>query len=126
MLGYLYYKLYRAAKASSLNSTAEFKATIFFGGLIAANIFVLTGYFDKLNILPFMFSNKNQASLFGVICIAFTSFYFLNNKRYKLIIKKYTDESDKQRIKGNILVAIYVAISFLSIFAIAFFRNGEF
>lgn len=125
MFNYLYYKLYRAAKLSSLRDTAKFTATIFFGGLIGANIFVLSGFLAKLNIFPFLFSNKYQATLFGFTCIVLASLYYLSNKRYKSIFKKYSQESEKDRIRGNIIVAIYVAISFLSIFAVAFFRPAK-
>lgn len=121
MFNYLYYKLYRAAKQSSLHDTAEFTATIFLGGLIGANLFVINGVLAKINVIPFLFSNTLQASLFGFTSIVLTSIYFLTNKRYKSILKKYSQENDRERIRGNIIVAIYAAISFLSIFAVAFF-----
>lgn len=122
MFNYLYYKLYRAAMLSSLRDTAEFTATIFWGGLIGANLFVINGFLAKINIMPFLFSNKYQAGFFGFVCILLTSVYYMGKKRYKLIIEKYSQENDKARIKGNAILAIYVAVSFLSIFAVAFYR----
>ena len=125
MFNYLYYKLYRAAKQSSLHDTAEFTATIFLGGLIGANLFVINGFLAKVNMMPFLFSNKYQAGFFGFTCIVLTGIYYLGKKRYRLILKKYSQESDNKRIRGNIIVAVYVAISFLLIFAVAFFKPGK-
>lgn len=47
---------------------------------------------------------------------------YYNKVRYKQILTKYSQESEKERIKGNIIVALYVIISFLLIFLVAFFR----
>lgn len=44
---------------------------------------------------------------------------------YQPILKKYSQEGENERVRGNIIVAVYVAISFLSIFAVAFFRPGK-
>ena len=101
-----------------------FMTAVSFGGLIALNIFVIVGFLAKLDLLPF-YSNKHQAGLSVVACIILTTFYF-NKKRIELILKKYSQESNRKRIKGNIIVSLYVAISFLSIFAVAFFRPGKF
>ncbi|SRR5690554_6176811 len=124
MFHYLYYKLYQASLKSSLNDMPMFMTAVSFGGLIALNIFVIVGFLAKLDLLPF-YSNKHQAGLSVVACIILTTFYF-NKKRIELILKKYSQESNRKRIKGNIIVSLYVAISFLSIFAVAFFRPGKF
>jgi hypothetical protein len=52
------------------------------------------------------------------------AFYYLAKGRYKRIIEKYTDEPNAQRIRGNVIVALYVSISFIAIFAVAFFKPG--
>lgn len=124
MFHYLYYKLYQASLKSSLNDMPMFMTAVSFGGLIALNIFVIVGFLAKLDLLPF-YSNKHQAGLSVVACIILTTFYF-NKKRIELILKKYSQVSNRKRIKGNIIVSLYVAISFLSIFAVAFFRPGKF
>lgn len=124
MFHYLYYKLYQASLKSSLNDMPMFMTAVSFGGLIALNIFVIVGFLAKLDLLPF-YTNKHQAGLSVVACIILTTFYF-NKKRIELILKKYSQESNRKRIKGNIIVSLYVAISFLSIFAVAFFKPGKF
>ena len=122
---YLYYKLFKAAKQSSLYDTAEFTATISFGGLLGANLLVISVFLAKLDILPFLYSNNYQAGFASFVCIVLAASYFLRKKRYKFIIKKYSNESEAARRRGNILVALYVALSFLLIFAVAFFRPGK-
>jgi hypothetical protein len=125
MFNYLYFKLYRAAKLSALKDTAEFTATIYLGGLISANILVISAFLSKINVLPFLYSNKNEAGLFAFILVVISSIYFLSNKRYKVIIKKYSQETERERKRGNAIVAIYVALSFLLIFAVALYKPGK-
>lgn len=124
MFHYLYYKLYQATSKGSLYDIAAFAASVYFGGLIAVNIFVITGFLAKLDLLPF-YTNKYQAGLSAVICIVLSCIYFLYNKKHEYILKKYSQEDNRTRIKGNIIVSIYVAISFLSIFAVGLFKSGK-
>jgi len=125
MLHYLYYKIYQATRKGSLSDIAPFAAAIYFGGLIAINIFVIVGFLAKLELISFPYSSANQSALSVFIGIFISSIYFLYEKRYKKILKKYSNETNKQRIKGNIIVSLYIAISFISIFAVAFFKNGK-
>jgi len=124
MLNYLYYKLFQASLKSSLKDTPEFMTSISFGGLISVNILVINAFLAKLDIFPFLFSSKIQVFIFVLITILFPIIFY-NKKRYKTIQKKYYQENNNERIKGNVIVAIYVAISFISIFAVAFFKPGK-
>jgi membrane protein implicated in regulation of membrane protease activity len=124
MFNYLYYKLYQASLKSSLRDIPEFLAPVFLGGLVSANILVISAFLAKLDVLPFLFSNKAQGGVFALIIIVLAMFYY-RKVRYRLIIKKYSQENDKERIRGNVIVAIYVALSFLLIFAVAFFKPGK-
>ena len=124
MFNYLYYKLYQASLKSSLSDIPEFLAPVFLGGLISVNILVISAFLAKLDILLFLFSNNTQAGIFALIIIVLTIFYY-RKKRYKPIIKKYSQESQKERVRGNVIVAVYVALSFLLIFVVAFFKPGK-
>ena len=46
-------------------------------------------------------------------------------EKYEFILDKYSQEDNKTRIKGNVVVSIYVVISFLSIFAVGLFKAGK-
>ncbi len=122
MFHYLYYKLYQATLKGSLNDIAEYTSSIYFGALISLNIFVIVGFLGKLELMSFPFSNKYEVGILMVICILFSLIYFLYKKRYKIIAEKYLKEDRKKRVRGNIIVSVYVVISFLAIFAVAFFR----
>lgn len=124
MIDYLYYKLYQASLKSSLNDIPAFLASIFLGGLISVNVLVISAYLSKIDVLPFLFSDSRQASIF-CFCLVILLMLIYSKKRYRKIVKKYSKEDEKQRIRGNIAVAVYVAISFLSIFAVAFFKPGK-
>lgn len=125
MFNYLYYKLYQASLKSSLRDIPEFLAPVFLGGLISVNILVVSAFLAKLDLLPFLFSKGNWAGLFALMNIIF-AFSYYRKKRYRLILKKYSQENEKARIQGNIIVAVYVTLSFLSIFIVALFKPGKF
>lgn len=124
MLNYLYYKLYRASLKSSLKDIPEFMTAVSFGGLININIMILNILLSKLNITSYIFSNSIEVGVFAFTSIALSMLYF-NKKRIKWILEKYSQESNKQRIRGNVFVAIYVGISFLFIFLVPLFKPGE-
>src|SRR5690554_2646957 len=120
MLNYLYYKLYRASLKSSLKDIPEFMTAVSFGGLININIMILNILLSKLNITSYIFSNSTEVGVFAFTSIALSMLYF-NKKRFKWILEKYSQESNKQRIRGNVFVTIYVGISFLLIFLVPLF-----
>jgi len=124
MFNYLYYKLYQASLKSSLRDIPEFLAPVFLGGLISINILVLSAFLAKLDIVPFLFRNHIHGGIFTFVVIVLTMLYY-RKECYQPILKKYSQEGENERVRGNIIVAVYVAISFLSIFAIAFFRPGK-
>ncbi|PQV56477.1 hypothetical protein CLV53_1396 [Sediminibacterium magnilacihabitans] len=124
MLDYLYYKLYRAFLRSSIKDIAVYVAPVAVGSLLGVNLFVINGFLAKLDLLPFFYSSSFQAGFFTVLLMVIFAFYYLAKGRYKRIIEKYTDEPNAQRIRGNVIVALYVSISFIAIFAVAFFKPG--
>lgn len=125
MLDYLYYKIYKAHLKGSLNDIAEWAAAMSIGGLLGVNILVITSFLRKVNLLPFFFTGKRQVVILMVCSIVGTVFLFLYKKKYRQIIAKYEQESENERKKGNLVVWLYVIISFLLIFAVAFYRPGK-
>lgn len=124
MFDYLYYKLYQATLKGSLKEMPHFMAPIFFAGLIGVNILVIYLFLVKIDVLPYVFKNTKQGSWLILVIIILSIIYFGKNRRLA-ILEKYACESNKNRIRGNIIVSIYVAISFLSIFAVGLFKPGQ-
>lgn len=123
MLHYLYYKLYRASLKSSLKDIPEFMTAVSFGGLISINLLILNMLSSKMNILPILFSSPKIGGVFAFIFIVLSMVYF-NKIRIKRILDKYSQESNKQRIRGNVIVAIYIGFSFLLIFIVPLYKPG--
>lgn len=124
MLNYLYYKLYRSFSKTPLRDIPEFVTPIYFAILISMNLISISAFFAKLDMLPFPFPNSMQVQIFGLIVMVSTMLYY-RKARYEPIIKKYSKESDKKRIRGNIIVAIYVVLSFLLFISVGFFKPGK-
>jgi hypothetical protein len=99
-------------------------AGAWFGGLISANLLVIYLFLVKINALPYLFRNPKQGGWFCALIIALAILYYRKGER-ESIIEKYSQESNKERKNGNAIVAVYVTLSFLLIFAVAFFRPGK-
>lgn len=124
ILDYLYYKLYQATLKGSLKDIVNIAVAAYIGCLIAANILVVNAFFAKTINIAFLFSNKKLAGLFCLGLIVVVKLYY-NENRIASILKKYSNEDNKQRVRGNIFISLYVAASFLLIFAVAFFKPGQ-
>lgn len=125
ILDYLYYKIYRANLIGSAKNIAQFVAPIYLSGLILINIFVLGAFLRKIDLLPFFFRDKRQIIAFLIFLFVISNFLFLYKKRYKKIISKFERESEHDRKRGNLIVWLYTIISFLLIFAVAFYKPGK-
>jgi hypothetical protein len=124
VFNYLYYKLYQATLKGSLKDIPQFMAPVYFGALISTNISIIYLFLVKIDVLPYWLKSPKQGGYFAALVIVLSLIYFNKSKR-EAILQKYSDEERKERIRGNIIVSIYVAISFLSIFAVAFFKPGK-
>ncbi len=124
MFDYLYYKLYRASLKSSLKDVPHILKPVYFGGLISVNILVLYLFLVKINVVPFLFTYAKQGGIFTALMIILAILYYRKTKRTTLL-NRYSKESERERKRGNAIVSIYVMISFLLIFAVAFFRPGK-
>lgn len=124
MFHYLYYKLYQASLRSSLRDIPEFMTAVSFGVLIIINFLTLNALLTKLNITPYIFSNSTPIKIFPFLIIGLTLVYY-NKKRRNEILKKYSQEDNRTRIKGNIIITIYVIISILLMFIVPLFKPGE-
>lgn len=125
ILDYLYYKLYRANLIGSGKDIAEYAAAILLSGLVFVNLFVIGSFLRKIDLLPLFFKSENQVIIFIILLIAASHLFFLYKSRFKKIISKYENETEAQRKKGNLIVWIYVLISFLSIFVVALYKPGK-
>lgn len=124
MFDYLYYKIYQAVLKGSLRDIPRFITPVFFAGLISTNLLVINAFLAKMDIIPFLFSNKMAAAVLVVMLIVLALIYYRGSKSDN-ILKKYNQESNSERIRGNTIVWIYVTVSFFLIFTVAFFRPGK-
>jgi uncharacterized protein YacL len=125
MFDYLYYKIYRAVLRSSLRDIPAFVVPVYVGGLFSLNLIIISAFFAKLDIAPFLFQNKIASGIFVVLLMAFLYMRYNSDKRDK-VLQKFAKETAAQRIRGNLAVITYVSLSFISIFLIAFYKPGKF
>lgn len=107
-----------------MKDIAEYSAAIAMGGLFGVNIVVVSAFLSKLDIYPFLYKDSAVGGTCTALIMVFLGMFYIRRKRYKQVTEKYQDEPNAQRIKGNIIVALYVGLSFISAFTIPFFKPG--
>ena|SRR5690606_26414030 len=122
MLHYLYYKFYRAAERSSLADIAAFAAAVWLAISICMNVLAIQVLLAKLDLWKVIFFK--EIGWVMLTCIGISVVYFFYKKRYLKILNHYTCESEESRKRGNLLMWIYVIVTFLLVFPVAFFKPG--
>jgi hypothetical protein len=109
---------------SSVKDIAEYMAAVAMGALFGINIVIVSAFLAKLDLLPFIYKTSTLGGTCTGILILFIGLFYIYGKRYEKVIEKYRDENEGQRLKGNIIISLYVLILFISIFLVAFFKPG--
>jgi hypothetical protein len=106
-IDYLWYKLYKAF--SYIEKGAPSSSAECMGGLFIINsLSILLIDKDFIN---------NYAWVFFLLVMFIITPYFFTKKQIR-IIKKYKNESEKSRITGNIVVTLYIVLSFILLFLV--------
>jgi hypothetical protein len=121
MINYLYYKLYRATLKGSLHDVAEIAVPAYMGCLFTVNIIVFNAFLSKIFNVHYFFTNVKVAIILCVVLIILIKVFYPKRK-VQLIKERYSNENGH---RGTLIVWLYVLLSFLSIFAIAFFKPGQ-
>jgi hypothetical protein len=80
---------------------------------------------NLLCIIMLIYENIHDSFLFIlVISCAVVIFPYMSSKKQSKILAEYEKESEKSRITGNIIVTIYVILSFAAPLIIAKIKNG--
>ena len=123
MINYLYYKLYKSYSKKNLGSIPEFLSAGVLTCLLFLNIFTINAFLAKINFIPFLISSAVQGGMYIIIFLLIILYIFRKNKRDN-VLKIYSQESKRESIRGNIFVIIYVVLTILMVYVVAFFRPG--
>ena len=123
MIDYIYYKLYKSYSKKNLGDIPEFIAAAFLTCLIFINFLILNAFLAKIDFAPFLITNGRQGGYYVIGVLIIVLFIYRKSRR-EIIIKKYSQESEKKIMRGNIFVIIYISVTILLIFAVAFFKPG--
>ncbi len=121
---YLYFKINQAVLRSSLKDVSTYIVPVYMGGIFALNILVLSAFLAKINVAPFLFHSTIVSVIF-VIAMMICLIAIYNKSKRNLVLQRFNNESKTHRERGNTIVILYVILSFLSIFFIAFFKAGK-
>jgi len=115
---YLYYKLWQTFKRIPTNDMPATNAMIFIAMCQFANIFIIHLMLSLNSIASMKFSSKSEVYAFTVpMClIVYVLDYLYLYKNKDKIYEKHKDESKRQKLTGNILLILYIVISFALVF----------
>jgi hypothetical protein len=105
-IDYLWYKLYKLQNSFAAKSVSS---------VLFAN---------SLTIVILICNDIPNWSLLFLVLGLFLMFHYEKREIQARILKKYRCESRKSRIRGNIIVIVYVILSFVAPFIIIKIRNG--
>lgn len=124
LLEYVFYKFYRSSKIFDTDNIPEWKAVLFLSSFPWFNFIVIYGetplkkIFLELTNLSY-FKEKVMIGMIYGILVFFNYHLFVKDKKYISIENKFKNESQRNRIIGNILVISYVIFSFVLIYLTA-------
>jgi Ca2+/Na+ antiporter len=119
---YFFLKFYNRIIKSDIGAP-RFYASVLLGGLINLNLMLISGILSKLDILPFMY-NKAKVIIFFSITTAIV-FFIYNKNRMESIKLKFSEDSFKvKKKKWNIIFILYIVVTFLTLFAISWYKPG--
>ena len=121
---YFFIKFYNGILKSSVPEYPRFGAGFFFGLFINLNIIAISGVLSKLDILPFIYSNKIIATISTPVLVVIV-FLIYNKSRVENIKSKFAkDEFRPQKKKINIIFVLYVVLSILANCILPWWKPG--
>lgn len=115
---YLYYKLWQTFKRIPTNDMPATNAMLFMSMCHIANIFFFQIVLDHNSFVNLKFNSKSEIYSYtiplGLLVIVLDYLYLYRNK--DKIYKKYKDESKRRKLTGNILLILYIVVSFALVF----------
>ena len=108
-LDYLWYKMYRLSFYTNDISPAITMSSILF-----ANLYTICLLLFGMDFISF-----GSSILLLILSFVLTCPYERNKKKRIKVIRKYYNESKESRIIGDIIVSLYVILSFVVFFLVA-------
>ncbi|MDR1553108.1 MAG: hypothetical protein LBS69_06570 [Prevotellaceae bacterium] len=107
-IDYLWYKMYKMSFY-----TREPYPTVPMVTLLFVNSYTICLVVFGMDVASF------GTSILLIILCSFIAHPYTRYKKKRKIIRKYYNESEKSRIRGNIIVTVYVILSFVVVFLVA-------
>lgn len=115
---YLYYKVWQNFKKTPTNDMPATNAMFFIAICQFANIFIIHLLLSVNSLASMKFGSRREIYAFTVpmsLIVFIFDYLYLYRNRDK-IYEKYKDESNKHKLIGNLLLALYIIISFALVF----------
>lgn len=113
---YLYYTLYRHLLKVKTNETPAWNAMLLISILEYTNILSVDLYFNYNPLDQFKIENQLILEAFIPGLILYFINYFILVKNAPKLSEKYKDESDRDQLKGTVMLILYALLSVLIIY----------
>jgi hypothetical protein len=121
---YFYYRLFDMHSRGEVVSLGAFLAVITTSFIFWLNIFTISGFLRKVNILPTFF-NKTNWIAFLITLFAIDYFLFMHKKKYEKIIQMFKDETRGEKVKNSLFVLLYIFLSIAVFIIMVLYKPGK-
>lgn len=116
-LEYIYARIFFFTKKTPYHDVSQYVALLWLSALVSLNVVCAIGL---LGLNPMRIMNVKVYALIIFIIISFILYLMVfKNKKYKLIINRYSNESRKDRNIGYIILALYVIMTHIMIYYVS-------
>ena len=115
---YLYYRLWQLFTRIKTNDMPATNAMIFISGCQFFNISLIYIFLLQYSIINIHFNKRSEVLFYTIplgIIVYLINYFYLYRFRNKLY-EKYRNETKKQKVIGNILLLMYISLSFGLVF----------
>lgn len=124
MFNYFFIMLYKGILKSSIPDFPRFFASAIYGLLITINIVVFFAFLSKIDLILFPFNPKQLILVLQFIETSIIYFYFSKYRINRILTEIFMEKFLKKRGVYNYAFIIYLILSIISIFIVAFFKPG--
>ena len=121
---YLFYKLYKLSEAAPSRWLSEWKANLALDIIVFFLIISFLNYYNVLIDSTLNFEDSPLFLIFGLSISLLNLYIFSYKGKWKIIVKKYDNQSVEENNKGSIFIIILVIMIIANlIFSFILFSN---
>lgn len=115
---YIFYRIYRRHNHKYSKIESAYFATIMLSCLGFLNLVTIGVFFERINLIKFMFNSKWQAIIIIILLVIINLLIFMREKKFLEIENNFKTIINKKNSIGTMLIISYFVLSFIIFFIV--------